>query len=279
MGGLHPSPWCRSARPPRGSSRTGRLRLGQSSAGHKRPRSITRVLCSTDWRNAAPHRNRRHCRIRCQQSVKLYCPSSQLWPRLHLPLVLERGLSRPQHLPDRVPRHLQVTGDLLDRVALDEVLAPDPGNRLHDKHPHHRFRSKPPRAQTNDRVGDDARSTLSACGIHKFLVFCGTFDTVPAQLDVTAGPYLAVSGRRFKLSSLRQSHRPQVGLQRGGVSRPPVGLAAARRMIERLALLLPQSDTFAALALERSLLRASGLFMAVADRLSDCRSRKRLPFM
>lgn len=74
-------------------------------------------------------------RVRRQQSVKLYCPSSQLWPRLHLPLVLERDLSRPQHLPNRVPRHLQVTGDLLDRLALDEVLAPDPGNRLHDQHP------------------------------------------------------------------------------------------------------------------------------------------------
>jgi hypothetical protein len=34
------------------------------------------------------------------------------------------GLSRPQRLPDRVPRYLQVTGDLLDRLALDEVLTP-----------------------------------------------------------------------------------------------------------------------------------------------------------
>src|SRR4051794_12851996 len=77
----------------------------------------------------------RFSRVRRQQPVKLYCPSSQLWPRLHLPLVLERGLSRPQNLPNRVPRHLQVTGDLLDRLALDEVLAPDPGNSLHDQHP------------------------------------------------------------------------------------------------------------------------------------------------
>src|SRR4051812_47767432 len=74
-------------------------------------------------------------RVRRQHPVKLYCPSTQLWPRLHLPLVLEGGLSRPQHLPNRVPRHLQVTGNLLDRLALDEVLAPDPGNRLHDQHP------------------------------------------------------------------------------------------------------------------------------------------------
>src|SRR6202035_5818706 len=39
------------------------------------------------------------------------------------------------HLADRVPRHLQVTCDLLDRLALDEVLASYPRNRLHDKHP------------------------------------------------------------------------------------------------------------------------------------------------
>ena len=74
-------------------------------------------------------------RIRRQQSVELCCPSSQLRPRLDNTLVLERGLSRPQHLPDRVPRYLQVPGDLLDRLALDEVLAPNPGNRLHDQHP------------------------------------------------------------------------------------------------------------------------------------------------
>src|ERR1700752_5303097 len=74
-------------------------------------------------------------RVRRKQPVKFYCPSSQLWPRLDLQLVLERGLFRPQHLPDRVPRHLQVTCDLLDRLALDEVLAPNPRNRLHDQHP------------------------------------------------------------------------------------------------------------------------------------------------
>src|SRR5882762_5748096 len=56
-------------------------------------------------------------------------------PRLDLTFVLECGLSRPKHLADRVPRHLQVTCDLLDRLALDEVLASYPRNRLHDKHP------------------------------------------------------------------------------------------------------------------------------------------------
>jgi hypothetical protein len=74
-------------------------------------------------------------RVRRQQPVELRCPPPQLWSWLHLPLVLEGGLSGPQHLPDRVPRHLQVAGDLLDRLALDEVLAPNPRNRLHDQHP------------------------------------------------------------------------------------------------------------------------------------------------
>lgn len=55
--------------------------------------------------------------------------------------------------------------------------------------------------------------------------------------------------------------------------------SSAFRMIGRLTLLLPQSDTFAALTLERSLLRANGLFMAVADRLNDSRSRKRMPVL
>jgi hypothetical protein len=73
--------------------------------------------------------------VHCQQSVEFCCPSSQLRPRLDNTLVLEGGLARPQHLPDRVPRYLQVPGDLLDRLALDEVLASYPGNCLHDQHP------------------------------------------------------------------------------------------------------------------------------------------------
>src|SRR5512133_452416 len=45
----------------------------------------------------------RFSRVRRKQPVKFDCPSSELWPRLHLPLILEGGLSRPQHLPNRVP--------------------------------------------------------------------------------------------------------------------------------------------------------------------------------
>ena len=74
-------------------------------------------------------------RVRRQQFIELRRPTPEFGPRLDRTLILERGLSRPQHLPDRVPRHLQVTGDLLDRLALDEVFAPYPRNRLHDQHP------------------------------------------------------------------------------------------------------------------------------------------------
>lgn len=42
-----------------------------------------------DQRQLCTSRFSRVCR---QQPVKLYCPSSQLWPRLHLPLVFEGGL-------------------------------------------------------------------------------------------------------------------------------------------------------------------------------------------
>ena len=74
-------------------------------------------------------------RVPCQQFVEFCRPPPQLRPRLDVPLVLERCLPRPQHLADRVPGHLQVPGDLLDRLALEEMLAPNPANRLHCQHP------------------------------------------------------------------------------------------------------------------------------------------------
>src|SRR6516225_2214138 len=82
-------------------------------------------------------------RIGRQQLLEVGGPSPQLWPRLHLALVLERRLPRSQHLADRVPGHLEIPGNLLDRLALDEVLASNPRNRLHDQHPlTTRFESK-----------------------------------------------------------------------------------------------------------------------------------------
>jgi hypothetical protein len=40
---------------------------------------------------------------------------------------------------DRVPGHLQIPGNLLDRLPFDEVLAPNPANRLHYQHSPHRL--------------------------------------------------------------------------------------------------------------------------------------------
>src|SRR5215469_15831265 len=69
-----------------------------------------------------------------QQLLELSRPSPQLRPRLDVPLVLKRGLPGPQHLANRVPGHLEVPRDLPDRLAFDEVLAPNPANRLHCQH-------------------------------------------------------------------------------------------------------------------------------------------------
>src|SRR5438477_9465438 len=65
-------------------------------------------------------------RIAFQQVIELGRPPPQLRPRLNVTLVLERCLPRPQYLADRVPGHLQIPGNLPDRLALDKVLAPNP---------------------------------------------------------------------------------------------------------------------------------------------------------
>jgi hypothetical protein len=74
-------------------------------------------------------------RVAGQQAVELRRPSPELRPWLDLALVLERCLPRAEHPPDRIARHPQVPRNLLDRLALDEVLAPNPRNCLHDQHP------------------------------------------------------------------------------------------------------------------------------------------------
>jgi hypothetical protein len=74
-------------------------------------------------------------RVARQQRVESFCPSSELRSRLDFSFVFERCLTRPQHLANRVPRDLQVPRDFLNRLALDEVLAPYPRYCLHDQHP------------------------------------------------------------------------------------------------------------------------------------------------
>src|SRR5262249_2402320 len=78
-----------------------------------------------------------------QQLVEVVCPPPELRSWLDLPLVLERCLARPQHPPDRAARHLPAPLDLLDRLALEEMLTPFPADRLHCQHsPTARFESK-----------------------------------------------------------------------------------------------------------------------------------------
>src|SRR4029077_12403654 len=95
-----------------------------------------------DQRQPFTHRSRLIIR---QHPVEIAVPCSQLRPRLHRPHVLKGRRSRSQNLPHRVPRQLQLTRDLLDRLALNTVLAPDPDDRLHNHHP-------PPPARHPKRV-------------------------------------------------------------------------------------------------------------------------------
>ena len=70
-----------------------------------------------------------------QQSIQLFCPSPQLWSGLDIALISKDARARPQHLANRIPRHLQVSGDFSDGLTLNEVFAPNARNRLHDQHP------------------------------------------------------------------------------------------------------------------------------------------------
>ncbi len=82
-------------------------------------------------------------RVARQQRFEHLCPSSELRSGLDLTFVFEGCLARPQHFADRVPRDPEVPRDLLDRLAFDEVLAPNPRNRFHNQHPlTTRFESK-----------------------------------------------------------------------------------------------------------------------------------------
>jgi hypothetical protein len=50
-------------------------------------------------------------------------------------VIIERGLSRSQHLPHDLARDIQLSADRLDRLALNKMRPPYPGNRLHYQHP------------------------------------------------------------------------------------------------------------------------------------------------
>ena len=74
-------------------------------------------------------------RIRGQQPIELVPPSAELRLGLNAALVFKRGLLRPQNLPDNLPRQLQLTADLLDRLSLNKMRTTDLGDRLHNQHP------------------------------------------------------------------------------------------------------------------------------------------------
>jgi len=83
MGGLHHHRGAAQQDHLVAPSRTGRLLLVQSSAGRKPLLSIAHAPCPTAWRNAAPHRNRRHSRARAalRRSGSTSAVHEPVWPR------------------------------------------------------------------------------------------------------------------------------------------------------------------------------------------------------
>jgi hypothetical protein len=73
--------------------------------------------------------------IRGEEPLELLAPRPKLRLRLNAALVLEGGLLGPQNLPDNLPRQLQLTANLLDRLSLNEMRPANLGDRLHNQHP------------------------------------------------------------------------------------------------------------------------------------------------
>jgi len=67
--------------------------------------------------------------------IQLRRPLAQLRPRLDLSIVRAPRPPRAHHLAHRVARDVQFAGDLADRPAVQDVLASNPSDRLHNKHP------------------------------------------------------------------------------------------------------------------------------------------------
>ena len=74
---------------------------------------------------------RRLATIAIQKPVELILPRTDLRHRLPLALVGEGRLIRPENLPNRVPRHVQLAADTLERPSLHMECAPNSGNRIH----------------------------------------------------------------------------------------------------------------------------------------------------
>jgi hypothetical protein len=106
----------------------------------KRSSSWTVLASSRSPKPAGSWRSRRPGRT--QQTIKFLFPSAELRARLHLALIGKRRVLRPKNFPNCVAGHLQGAGDLLDRLALDKMLAPYPTDRLHNQHPPRPLRDK-----------------------------------------------------------------------------------------------------------------------------------------
>ena len=90
-----------------------------------------KVLVDPQQRQAIPARRPL---VGLQTALELLHPRPQLRHRLDRALVRVRGRIAPNHLAYRVPGNPQITGELLDRNALHQMIPTDPRNRLHNQH-------------------------------------------------------------------------------------------------------------------------------------------------
>ena len=74
-------------------------------------------------------------RILGQHLIQNRTPWINLRSGLGGPVIAELRRPGPHHLAHRVPRHPKLPADRFDRLALDEIRAPDLLNRLHNQHP------------------------------------------------------------------------------------------------------------------------------------------------
>ena len=164
------SPSRRSAGRLRGSSRTGRLLQEQSSVAHRLQPSPAHAAWPIAWHNGARHHNRRHSRARVapRRSGSASAAREQAWPRCRpgvrrvLLSIAQASVGAERLVRTRGMLHPR---NLLDRLALDEVLAPDPADRLHCQHsPTARLESKRAAYQANLKGVNFGRRSPSSGG-------------------------------------------------------------------------------------------------------------------
>ena len=106
---------------------------GRCRNRHRSPQLGGPRKCAPD--PAVPGWTGGHCG---KPPIKCLRPTTKLGSWLHRALIRERRLTRAQHPPHRVAGQVELPGNLLDRLAVDKVRPPDPGNRIHNQHlPHH----------------------------------------------------------------------------------------------------------------------------------------------